>query len=121
MTPVVTSEGLDFAPEVVAGVVLVAMLIGVIGVLARKTLMQIGDELADLWREYGPIALRGVLRRRPRMPATAWNCVRCISRNTASANHCYRCGWRREQLEAPVPDAEEPAGPSAGLAQRTRR
>ena len=38
-----------------------------------------------------------------------------------AARRCYRCAGRREECEAPVPDADVPAGAGAGLNQRTRR
>ncbi|MCJ7709990.1 MAG: hypothetical protein MUQ32_04085, partial [Chloroflexi bacterium] len=57
----------------------------------------------------------------PGMPETPWFCDRCRSRNSASATRCYSCDARREEAEAPVPDAEAPAGASAGLSARTRR
>ena len=38
-----------------------------------------------------------------------------------ATRRCYRCAGRREECEAPVPDADVPAGAGAGLNQRTRR
>ena len=119
--PVVTAERIDASPEVVIPIVIAALVIGVLGVTFRRTLMTAVDELADLWRTYVPIVVRKVLERRPAMPETPWFCDRCRSRNSASATRCYSCGARREEAEAPVPDAEAPAGASAGLSSRTRR
>ncbi len=119
--PMVTTERIDASPEVVIPLVIVAMVVGVLGVVFRRTLMATVDELADLWRTYAPIAVRRALEHRPGMPETPWFCDRCRSRNSASAMRCYACGARREEAEAPVPDAEAPAGASAGLSSRTRR
>jgi hypothetical protein len=121
MDPIVTAERIDASPEVVIPIVIAAMIIGVLGVVFRKALMAVGDELAELWRTYAPIASRRALEHRPRMPESPWFCDRCRSRNSASAKRCYSCGARREEAEAPVPDSEEPAGASAGLSARTRR
>ncbi len=119
--PMVTVERIDASPEVVIPLVIFAMVVGVLGVAFRRTLMRTVDELADLWRTYAPIAARKALERRPGMPETPWFCDRCRSRNSASATRCYSCDARREEAEAPVPDAEAPAGASAGLSSRTRR
>ena len=119
--PIVTGERIDASPETVIPIVVFAIVVGIVGVAFRKTLMAGVDELADLWRTYVPIAMQKVLRRRPGMPETPWFCARCRSRNSASARRCYSCGARREEAEAPVPDADEPAGASAGLSARTRR
>ena len=70
---------------------------------------------------YGPVALTRALDRRRGLPQTPWFCVRCASRNGLAARRCYRCGGEREEFEAPVPDADSPAGASAGLSHRTRR
>jgi hypothetical protein len=119
--PIVTAERIDTSPEVVIPIVIVAMVIGLLGVAFRKALMAAVDELAELWRTYVPIASHRVLEHRPGMPETPWFCDRCRSRNSASSKRCYSCGARREDAEAPVPDAEAPAGASAGLSARTRR
>jgi len=119
--PIVTAERIDTSPEVVIPIVIVAMVIGLLGVAFRKALMAVADELAELWRTYAPIASRRALEHRPRMPETPWFCDRCRSRNSASAKRCYSCDARREEAEAPVPEAEAPAGASAGLSARTRR
>jgi len=119
--PIVTGERIDVSPETVIPIVLFAIVVGIAGVAFRKTLMAGADELADLWRTYVPIAAHKVLKRRPGMPETPWFCDRCRSRNSASARLCYSCAARREVAEAPVPDADEPAGASAGLSSRNRR
>ena len=119
--PIVTTERIDASPEVVIPIVIVAMVVGVLGVTLRKFLMAAVDELAELWRTYVPIASRKALEHRPGMPETPWFCDRCHSRNSASASRCYSCDARREEAEAPVPDAEVPAGASAGLSARARR
>ena len=119
--PIVTTERIDASPEVVIPIVIFAMVVGVLGVAFRKILMAALDEVAELWRSYGPIASRKALEHRPGMPETPWFCDRCHSRNSASASRCYSCDARREGAEAPVPDAEAPAGASAGLSSRARR
>jgi hypothetical protein len=119
--PIVTTERIDASPEVVIPIVIFAIVVGVLGVTFRRTLMAAVDELAELWRTYAPIVSRKALERRPGMPETPWFCDRCRSRNSASATRCYACDARREEAEAPVPDAEAPAGASAGLSARTRR
>jgi hypothetical protein len=121
MTPIATGDELNFGPEVVIPVVLVAIIVGVLGVSIRRLLLAGFDELADLWRTYGPVALTRVLDRRRGLPQTPWFCVRCASRNGLAARRCYRCGGEREEFEAPVPDADTPAGAGAGLSHRTRR
>lgn len=119
--PIVTTERIDASPEVVIPIVIFAMVVGVLGVVLRKFMMAVLDELAELWRTYVPIAARRALEHRPGMPETPWFCDRCHSRNSASASRCYSCDARREETEAPVPDAEAPAGASAGLSARARR
>jgi hypothetical protein len=119
--PIVTPERIDASPEVVIPIVIAALVIGVLGVTFRKALMAVVDELAELWRTYAPVAWHRALEHRPGMPETPWFCDRCRSRNSVSAKRCYSCGARREEAEARVPDADEPAGPSAGLSTRTRR
>ena len=121
MTPIATPDALNFAPEVVIPIVLAAIAIGVLGVTFRRALMGAADEVADLWRTYGPVALTRALDRRRGLPENPWFCASCASRNGLAARRCYRCGGRREECEAPVPDADVPAGASAGLSQRTRR
>jgi hypothetical protein len=83
--------------------------------------MASADTLADLWRLYGPVALTRTLAHRSGLPETPWFCAACASYNGLATRRCYRCGGRREACEAPVPDADAPAGASAGLNQRTRR
>jgi hypothetical protein len=119
--PIVTAERIDASPEVVIPIVIFAIVVGVLGVTFRRVLMAAVDELAELWRTYAPLASRKALERRPGMPETPWFCDRCRSRNSASATRCYGCDARRQEAEAPVPDAEAPAGASAGLSARTRR
>ncbi len=121
MDPIVTGERIDASPEVVIPVVIFAVVVGVLGVTFRKVVMAAVDQLAELWRTYGPIASRKALEHRPGMPETPWFCVRCHLRNSASATRCYSCDSRRTEAEAPVPDADAPAGASAGLNARTRR
>jgi hypothetical protein len=121
MDPLVTGESIDLSPWHVIGVVVLAIAIGLAGVGARRLLMAVLDELADVWRSYAPIATTKVLDHRPRLPQTPWFCDRCRSRNSAVAGRCYSCDARREEAEAPVPDAEVPAGASAGLSTRNRR
>jgi hypothetical protein len=121
MDPLVTGDSIDVSPLHVITVVLIAIVIGLLGVGLRRLLMAVADELAELWRSYAPIASQMALDHRPGMPETPWFCVRCRSRNSASSRRCYSCDARREEAEAPVPDAEVPGGASAGLSARTRR
>jgi hypothetical protein len=122
MTPMTGSEGVNAAPEVVIPIVLFAMFVIVLAAVFRRALMGTVDELVHLLRTYGPVATRRTLDHRPGLAASPWFCDRCQSRNGLAAKRCYHCGATREEAEAPVPgDAEEPAGPSAGLTQRTRR
>lgn len=121
MTPIATPDQLNFGPEVVVPIVLVAIVVGVLGVSFRRFLVAVVDEFADLWRMYGPVAVARALDRRRGLPETPWFCATCASRNSLAARRCYRCDGRREECEAPVPDADSPAGASAGLNQRTRR
>jgi len=116
--PLVTTSSIDLSPLHVIGVVLIAMTIGVIGVAIRRFLLASTDELFVLWRHLGPRAAAELLRRRRGMPDSPWFCAACRSHNSTSANRCYSCGARREAAEAPVPDAPEPGGPSAGRTQR---
>jgi hypothetical protein len=122
MSPMTGSEGVNFAPEVVIPIVLFAVLVIVLAAVFRSALMGTVDELADLWRTYGPVAARRTLDHRPGLAPSPWFCDRCHSQNGLAASRCYRCGAKREEAEAPVPgDAEAPTGPSAGRNQRTRR
>lgn len=120
MTPMTGSE-VNTGPDVVVPIMAVAVVAVVLAALFRRSLLGVVDELADLWRTYGPVAARRVLDRRPGLAPTPWFCDRCSSSNTIGARRCYRCGARREDAEAAFPDADTPAGPSAGLTQRTRR
>ncbi len=121
MEPLGTGNSLDLSTPHVIAVVLIGVAIGLAGVGLRRFLMAYADELAELWRQFGPIALRRMLERRPGLPQAPWFCERCHSRNGRTTTYCYSCGARRSEAEAPVPDAEVPAGPSAGRSQRTRR
>lgn len=121
MTPIATADELSLGPEVVIPIVLFAMAIVLLAIPLRRALMAAADELAELWRVYGPVAATRALDHRRHLAATPWFCVRCASRNGLAATRCYRCDGRREDFEAPVPDADTPAGASAGLNQRTRR
>lgn len=120
MTPISTPDELRTGAEVVVPIVLVTIVVVLLAVGLRGALLAAVDEVVDLVRTYGPVASRRALDRRPGLPATPWFCARCSSANGLSATTCYRCGGRREDLEAPVPDADAPAGPGAGLAQRNR-
>jgi hypothetical protein len=121
MTPIATADELNTGPEVVIPIVLVTIVIVILAALFRRFLMATADELADLWRTYGPVAIARALDRRRGLPETPWFCATCASRNGLAARRCYRCGGRRDDVEAPVPDADSPAGAGAGLSQRTRR
>lgn len=114
-------DGLDFSPEAVLPSVGVLVLAALVGILLRLVVMRGGDEVADLWRQYGPIAGRKAMAARPGMPLLPWFCTDCHSRNGEAAGSCYKCGATREGHELLLPDAELPAGPSAGLSSRTRR
>lgn len=120
MTPMSTPDELNTGPEVVIPIVLAAVVIVLLAIPVRILLMAVADELLELYRTYGPVAANKALDRRPGLPQTPWFCLRCTSRNGIAARVCYKCGGRREECEAPVPDAEAPAGPSAGLNARTR-
>jgi hypothetical protein len=121
MTPIATPDQLNTGPEVVIPIMLVAIVIVIIAAFFRRFLMASADVLAELWRTYGPVAATRALDRRPGLPETPWFCTVCASRNGLAARRCYRCDGRREECEAPVPDADTPAGAGAGLSQRTRR
>jgi hypothetical protein len=120
MTPISTPAEMNTGIDVVLPIMLVTVIVVVVAVGLRGALMAAADEIADLWRTYGPVASRRALDHRPGLAPTPWFCARCSSANGVSATTCYRCGGRREACEAPVPDADAPAGPSAGLAQRNR-
>lgn len=120
MDPVVGSTGLDLSAPHVLGVVAIAVVVVVAAAGIRRFVMSYGDELAELWRQYGPIVLRRLLARR-NLPVTPWFCARCRSYNPRATTRCYACDAKREEAEAPVPDADTPASPGAGLSQRTRR
>ncbi len=121
LDPLVTGNSLDLSTPHVIAVVLAALVIGTLGVVFRRALMATVDELIDLWREHGGTLTGALLDKRPNLPATPWYCARCLSHNERMTFHCYRCGATRDAFEAPVPDADVPAGPSAGRDQRTRR
>lgn len=120
MTPVATPDELNTGPEVVIPIILVAVLLVLLAIPVGRFLVAAADQLVELWRTYGPVAASKALDRRPGLAQTPWFCIRCASRNGLAARVCYKCGGRREDFEAPVPDAEAPAGPSAGLNARTR-
>ena len=120
MEPLATADHLDFAPAHVIAIIVIAVIIGLMGVGIRRFLMAYADQIADLWREYGPIGLRRLMERRA-MPQTPWYCLRCSSHNGRATTRCYSCGANRVEAEAPVPNADAPAGASAGRAQRNRR
>ena len=121
MTPIATPDELNTGPEVVIPIVLVTIVIVVIAVVLRRVFIGAADEFADLWRTYGPVAVTRALDRRRGLPESPWFCASCASRNGLAARRCYRCDGRRGECEAPVPDADIPAGAGAGLNQRTRR
>lgn len=121
MTPVATPDQLNLGLEAVVPIALAVIVIVFLAAILRRVLMGTADEFADLWRTYGPVALTKALDRRHGLPATPWFCASCASRNGIAARRCYRCGGRREECEAIVPDADVPAGAGAGLNQRTRR
>lgn len=118
--PLVTSNGIDFSAPHVLGIVAIAATVVLVAAILRRFVMASGDELAELWRQYGPIGLRRLLARR-NMPSTPWFCARCRSHNARATTRCYACGAKREEAQADVPSAETPASPSGGLSQRTRR
>jgi hypothetical protein len=120
MTPMSTPNEMHTGPEVVIPIVLAAVVIVVIAYLVHRFLVGAADELAELGRTYGPIASKAALDKRPGLPQTPWFCSRCTSRNGLAAKTCYKCGAERAVSELTVEGAEEPAGASAGLAQRTR-
>lgn len=118
LEPLATTDHLDLEPLHVFAIVGIAVVITLVAVLLRRFLMASSDELTDLGREVGEQVARKALDRRA-MPSP-WFCDRCRSQNSSSAKHCYSCGARRVEAEAPVPDADTPAGASAGRAQRNR-
>lgn len=120
MTPMATSDQLNTGPEVVIPIVIAAIVLVILAIPIGRFLIAVVDELAHLYRTYGPVAAGKALDRRPNLPQTPWFCTRCASRNGLAATVCYRCGGGREAFELAVPNAEEPAGASAGLATRTR-
>lgn len=118
LEPLATTDHLDFEPIHVIAIVAVAVLVTLVAVAVRRFLMSSADELGDLGREVGEQVARKALDRRT-MPSP-WFCDRCRSQNSSAAKHCYSCGARRTEVEAPVPDAEAPAGPGAGRTARNR-
>jgi hypothetical protein len=118
--PLSTPGTLDVSTPHVVAVVLAATVVVVLAVGVFKLLTTYGDELRTLWLEYGPLAITHLLERR-RMPTTPWFCLRCNSHNARGHTRCYACGARRAEAEAPVPDADIPAGPGAGRTRRNRR
>lgn len=118
MDPIVTPTSIDVSLPVVAGAVIVGLLTGVAFTLLRRFTMATGDELKVLASDIVPRIARGVLRHRRAMPTTPWFCSGCRSENGAASARCYRCAVPRVTGEAPVPDAQAPAGPSAGRSTR---
>jgi len=121
LDPLVTAAGIDWSPPHVIAICLAAIVIGILGVALRTTIIATFDELADLWREHGSTVTGSVLDHRPNLPQTPWFCLHCKSHNGRMTTRCYKCDATRATSEAPVPDADTPAGPSAGLAQRNQR
>lgn len=122
MAPLVSADGLNLSPEAVVACVLVGVLVGLAGMLIRRFLMASADEAVPLAGWLGWRLVRALLRQAPGdRPTEPWFCARCRSRNVPSAGRCYSCAASRVDAEAVVPNAEAPAGPSAGLTQRTRR
>ncbi|HYO43836.1 MAG TPA: hypothetical protein VES19_11620 [Candidatus Limnocylindrales bacterium] len=120
MTPMSTPTEMNTGPEVVIPIVLVVIVLILLAIPLQRLLVAVVDELTHLSRTYGPVAATKALDRRPSLAQSPWFCMRCSSRNGLAARVCYKCGGRREACELPVPDAEAPAGPSAGLNARTR-
>ncbi|HEX5827347.1 MAG TPA: hypothetical protein VFY23_07490 [Candidatus Limnocylindrales bacterium] len=118
LEPLATPDRLDLEPAHVIAIVCVAVVITLLAAALRVLLVATADETGDLSRELGEQVARKALDRRT-MPAP-WFCDRCRSANTAAAAHCYSCGARRVEAEAPVPDADVPAGASAGRTHRDR-
>ncbi len=121
MGPLVTGDGIDLSAPHVVAVVLFAVLVVVVAALVRRFLMAYADEIAELWRQYAGTFGARILGHRRDMPDLPWFCDRCRSHNGRAATVCYACGARRADAEAEAPDAELPAGPSAGLTHRNRR
>jgi hypothetical protein len=121
LDPIVTSAGIDWSAPHVVAVCLAAIVIGVLGVAFRATIFAALEVLADLWREHGGTVIGSILDRRRNLPRTPWFCIECKSHNERMMRYCYKCGATREAAEAPVPDADTPGGPGAGLAQRNQR
>jgi hypothetical protein len=119
MTPVATPSELNTSPEVVLPIVLVAVLLVLLAIPIGRALIAAVDQVVELSRTYGPVAAGKALDKRPGLAQTPWFCLRCTSRNGVAARVCYKCGGSREEFELLVPDAEAPAGPSAGLATRS--
>jgi len=115
-----TPEELNTSPEVVIPIVLAAMALVLLAIPIGRFLVAAADEMAHLYRTYGPVAANKALDKRPNLPRTPWFCTRCASRNGLAARVCYKCGGGREAYELTVPNAEAPAGASGGLPTRTR-
>lgn len=120
MTPISTPSGIQAGFDVVAPIVVVTIVVVLVAIAMRGALMGAVDVVVDLVRTYGPVASRRALDHRPGLATTPWLCRRCSSLNPVSAACCYRCGGDRGACEAAPPEAEPPAGPSAGLTQRNR-
>lgn len=118
MDQVISREALEAAVSVLGGAAVAGLVAGFAFLVVRRFLMSSGDELKEVGTDIAPRVARAVLRRRRGMPATPWFCATCRSRNGEAASRCYRCGAERATAEAEVPDASEPAGPSAGRSMR---
>lgn len=118
MDQVISREALDATLAVLGGAAVAGLVAGTVFLALRRFLMSSGDELKAFGSDVVPQLARAVLRRRRGMPATPWFCASCRSRNGTAASRCYRCGAARASAEAEVPDAPEPAGPSAGRSMR---
>jgi hypothetical protein len=117
--PLVTADGFNLSPEAILACALVGILVGIIGVSIRHFLLASAFELGPMLRGVGAWFAAVVLRHRPGgEPTEPWFCRHCRSQNLPSASRCYSCHAQRSEAAAAVPDAEAPAGPSAGLTQR---
>lgn len=104
-------------PVYVAAAVAFAILVGLLGLAARRFLQAALDDLVRLWHEAAPGIGAAVLGRRKEMPTTPWFCAACLSHNGIAASRCYACGARRVDSEAMLPDRDRGAQ-RAGLNRR---
>jgi len=117
--PLISPDSVDLSPVAIVASVAVGIAVVLIAVVARRFLLAAVDELVAMGRGVGGRIAAALLRRRPgEVRVDPWFCARCRSQNSAWAVRCYSCDARRDDAEAPVPDADVPAGPSAGRAQR---